>query len=68
MTAAAKVIEGPADIKSFVQSISEVRDLLTLGALRRLLEGRCGVTLETLHDQLVASEIVEGMVQQPLNC
>jgi len=55
-------IEGSSDIRRFVECLSEVRDLLTLGAIRAVLRDRCLVTLETLHDSLIDSQIVEGFV------
>jgi hypothetical protein len=55
-------IEGKANIQSFVEALSNFRDLLTLGALRRVLHEHCGIELETLHDRLIDSEIVEGFV------
>jgi len=56
------VVMGRESIQSFVENLSEARDLLTLGHLRQVLQNRCGVTLEALHSQLVDSEIIEGFV------
>lgn len=56
------LVEGPTNILKFAESLSQVRDLLTLGALRRLLHEQSGIQLETMHDKLVDSEIVEGFV------
>jgi hypothetical protein len=55
-------VEGKNSIQNFIEALSEVRDILTLGMLRNVLEQRCGVVLETLHDRLIDSEIVEGFV------
>jgi len=55
-------VTGRASIQSFVETLSEARDLLTLGHLRQVLQERCGVALETMHGQLVDSEIIEGFV------
>lgn len=55
-------VEGQRSIQSFVESLSNVRDLLTLGMLRCLLRKQCNVELETLHDCLIDSQIVEGFV------
>lgn len=55
-------VQGKSCIKAFVEALSDVRDLLTLGILRRVLHEHCGVVLETMHDRLIDSDIVEGFV------
>jgi len=56
------LVDGNANVMRFVESLSGVRDLLTLSALRVVLRSQCGIELETLHDKLVDSEIIEGFV------
>lgn len=56
------LVEGKQNIQSFVGTLSDLRDFITLSALRRILHERCGIALDTLHDSLIDSEIVEGFV------
>lgn len=56
------IVEGESGVRDFIEALSHLRDLLALGALRRVLQQRCGITLETLHGELVDSDIVEGFV------
>jgi len=56
------LIEGAENIQGFIGELSGVRDMLTLAGLRRVLSERCGVELDTMHDRLIDSHIVEGFV------
>lgn len=55
------LVEGEANIQKFVGTLSVVRDILTLGALRKVLADQ-GVDLKTMHDEVIDSHIVEGFV------
>jgi len=61
-------VEGAANIQHFVKALSTFRDLLTLSTLRRVLYDQCDIMLDTLHDQLVESEILEGFVIRRWKC
>jgi len=55
------LVEGMPSIQAFVESISDIRDVLTLSALRHFLRMQ-GVELETIHEEVIDSQIIEGFV------